>query len=152
MFSIWGFYVRRFHVPPNTQSVQNPPGSVRHVKQFVIAAVLSIKNVVGYKPFMDIFYNQSQLVFYSCSLQGRLSRSGRFLNLIQLCWEINRRIRGSADPQKVKNVIFCSLVNVSSDSCYTGIKAGSRFQTVSGQMTNVIKEKKLEFPWHIYWS
>lgn len=64
--------------------------------------------------------------------------------VIHHSWDGDERINGSTDPQKVKNLIFCSLVNVTNDSYQTVFKAGSHFQTVSGQMTNAIKEKSFD--------
>lgn len=56
--------------------------------------------------------------------------------------------RGSAAQlthKRLKKIqIFCSLVNVTSDSYQIAFKAGSHFQTVSGQMTNAIKEESFD--------
>ena len=134
------FYIHRFHAAPNIQSVLNPQVNSEMSHSPLLLQYYQSKSRRVQAVYRHFLQSIPTFFFYNCSLQGCLSRDEQPLTLHR--WDGVKRI--SSDPQKVKNLILCSLVNVTSDSYQTAFKAGSHFQTVSGQMTNAIKEKSFD--------
>lgn len=119
----WTNFINDVMHSPRHSISPKPSSLLQNVRLFVIAATLSIRNVEGCNLFIQIYFfivnpNSSLFLFffYSCSFQGCLSRDETLQHLILCCWDSNKRVSGSDDPQKVKNLIFCSLVNATSDS------------------------------------
>lgn len=138
------FYIHNFHAVPNILSILNPQVNLEMSHNLLLLQYYQSKRRRVEAVYGHFLQSIPTFFFYGCSFQGCVSRDETSWHLILCCWDSDERITGSADPQKVKNLIFCSLVNVTNDSYPTAFKAGSHFQTVSGQMTNAIKEKSFD--------
>ena len=139
-----GFYIHQFHAAPNIQSVLNPQVNSEMSHNLLLLQYYQSKSRRVQAVYRHFLLSIPTFFFYSCSFQGCLRGDEQPSVSFSAEETASRGSAAQLTHKRLKNLIFCSLVNVTSDSYHAAFKPGSHFQTVSGQMTNAIKEKSFD--------